>query len=294
MPNVVGHRLSKVVRMQLVRDELGLGESGDAITVMNDDVPSRSEQRRDPRRSLMLRVDVSPGSSPDAEALAAAWTADVSAGGVSLRGASMLQRGQIVRMRLSFPGLLDPMDVLGDVVWSQRSLAITGGVGVRVWSSLDRQRLAHLAEITDSPGLRRSRPYRIVLLEVDPLAALTYRIGLDDLHPVVAGQLEIAMARSWSEARERVEQAPADLIMLGLHAKYHDSIEALGYVRNSAQLAGSMVVALVHGDDPQLLEQASLIADATFKKPVPIARVVETIGHLLNRKTAKQAAVGYV
>ncbi len=219
---------------------------------------------------------------------------NVSAGGVSLRGASMLQRGQIVRMRLSFPGLLDPMDVLGDVVWSQRSLAITGGVGVRVWSTLDRQRLAHLSNVASVAGIRRSRPYRIVLLEVDPLAALTYRIALDNLNPVAAGQLEVILARSWLEARERIDQAPADLIMLGLHPKYHDSIEALGYVRNSAQLAGSMVVALVSGDDPKILEQANLIADATFKKPVPIARVVETIGHLLNRKTAKQAAVAYV
>jgi hypothetical protein len=276
--------------------QLGLGdvEIEKAIGVMNEDVPSRSEQRRDARRSLMLRVDVSPGTGGTQDATAAVWTADVSAGGVALRGASTLQRGQIVRMRLSFPGLLEPLDVLGDVVWSQRTLAIAGGVGVRVWSSLDRQRLAHLAQLDMTRGLRRMRPYRVVLLEVDPLAALTYRIALDDLNPEVAGQLDVCLARTWAEARQRIESAPADLIMLGLHPKYHDSNEALAYVRNSAQIAGSMVVALVHGEEPKLFEQASLIADATFRKPVPIARVVETIGHLLSRKTVKHAAVGYV
>ena len=242
----------------------------------------------------MLRVDVREGG--DDRALASAWTADVSAGGVSLRGARALSRGQIVRMSLSFPGLLEPLDVLGDVVWVQSTLAVAGGVGVRVWSSLDRERLGHLAELAVRPQTRRVRPYRVVVMETDPLAALTHRIALDEVHPVTAAQLEITMTRGWDETRAQLEAAPADMIILGLHARYKDSREALSLVRAAAGGGDgkSIVVALAGGDDADLLRHASFVADATFVKPVPLARVVDTIGHLLNRRAEKQANVAYI
>lgn len=262
---------------------------------MNTDALARQNQRRDPRRALMLRVDLTHSANGDSDdVLSTAWTADVSAGGMSLRGTRDLETGQIVRMRVSFPGLLEPMDVLGNVVWSQRSLAVTGGVGVRVWSAIDRQRLAQLVDLADSPKVRRSKPYRIVLMEADPLAALTYRIALDELHPVTSGQLSVQMARDWATARSMIEAAPPDLVMLGLHPRYADSSAALAYVAESAALAQSMVVALASPDDAEMARQATLVADATFRKPVPVARVVDTIGYLLNRRASKHASVAYV
>ncbi len=240
----------------------------------------------------MLRVDVREGG--DDRALASAWTADVSAGGVSLRGARQLTRGQIVRMSLSFPGLLEPMDVLGDVVWTQRTLAVAGGVGVRVWSTLDRERLAHLAELATRPKAHRVRPYRVVLMETDPLAALTHRIALEELHPVSGAHLELVLTRGWDETRAQVEAAPADMVILGLHPKYRDSREALSFVRDNAALSGSVVVALASADDADLVRHASLVADVTFMKPVPIARIIDTIGHLLNRRAEKHENVAYV
>lgn len=262
---------------------------------MNADVLAGQNQRRDPRRPLMLRVDLTHSANEHDDAvLRTAWTADVSAGGMSLRGTRDLATGQIVRMRVSFPGLLEPMDVLGNVVWSQKSLAVTGGVGVRVWSAMDRQRLAHLVDLAETPPVRRSKPYRIILMEADPLAALTYRIALDDVHPTTSVQLAIQLARDWPTARAMIESAPPDLLMLGLHPRYADSSSALAYVRDSNALAGSMVVALANADDAGLAREASLVADATFRKPVPVARVVETIGYLLNRRATKHASVAYL
>ncbi len=256
---------------------------------MNDDQQARRNLRRDPRRALMLRVDVREGG--DDRALASAWTADVSA---ALRGARTLSRGQIVRMSLSFPGLLEPLDVLGDVVWTQSTLAVAGGVGVRVWSSLDRERLAHLSQLATRPQSRRVRPYRVVIMETDPLAALTYRIALDEISPVSGAHLELTMTRGWEETREQLEAAPADMIILGLNARYKDSKEALSLVRANTGIGKSVVVALAAGDDADLLRHASLVADATFVKPVPLTRIVDTIGHLLNRRAEKQANVAYI
>jgi hypothetical protein len=250
------------------------------------------KQRRDPRRLLMLRADVREDGHR--EPLASAWTADVSAGGVSLRGAANLQRGHIVRMSLSFPGLLEPMDVLGDVVWAERTLAVSGGVGVRVWSKLDRERLSRLADIVVHPQSRRVRPYRVVVMESDPLTALSYRIALDELHPVAGGHLEVTMTRSWDETHGQLEATPADMIVLGLHPRYRDSRQALAFVRDNAAHAGSIVVALSAADDPDLVRHANLVADATFLKPVPIARIIDTIGHLLNQRAFKHQNVAYV
>lgn len=259
---------------------------------MNISVPAQPKVRRDPRRYLMLQADVREHGAE--EQLASAWTADVSAGGVSLRGASSLQRGQIVRMSLSFPGLLEPMDVLGDVVWAQRNLAVTGGVGVRVWSKLDRERLSQLSQMVVHPKARRVRPYRVVVMEPDPLTALTYRIALDDVHPVTGAHLDVTMTRSWEETRGHIDAAPADMIVVGLHPRYRDSREALAFVRHNPAAAGSIVVALTAPDDPALVRHANLVADATFMKPVPIARIVDTIGHLLNQRAVKQENVAYV
>ncbi|MBC7794529.1 MAG: PilZ domain-containing protein [Clostridia bacterium] len=262
---------------------------------MMNDAKAAQNQRRDPRRALMLRVDLTHSAAPnDADVLSSAWTADVSAGGMSLRGTKDLTMGQIVRMRVSFPGLLEPMDVLGNVVWSQKSLAITGGVGVRVCSAIDRQRLAHLAELAELPSLRRTKLYRIVLMEADPLAALTHRIGLDALHPITTSQLSVQIARDWQSARSIIESALPDLLMLGLHPRSPDSAAALAYIETNTTLAQSMVVALANADDAVMARQAALIADATFRKPVPVARVVDTIGYLLNRRVSKHACIAYV
>ena len=90
-------------------------------------MPGPEDQRVDARFPLVLRVDF-----PDQKQLLDA-TENLSAGGVFVRTEQTFTQGDTVTLQVSFPGLLEPRSITGEVAWIRPSgVNAPAGVGVRI------------------------------------------------------------------------------------------------------------------------------------------------------------------
>src|SRR5512145_2950186 len=127
-----------------------------------------SDKRRDPRVPLVLRVDY-PGEGNIARDV----TENLSAGGLFIRTERVLAPGERVPLQISFPSLLDPVELEVEVVRG-RPAGETGPAGVAVKVPLDRiddrHKLAALAEIgrTGLATGKAKRSCRILVVEDKP------------------------------------------------------------------------------------------------------------------------------
>src|SRR6476646_10113601 len=100
---------------------------------------SGAEKRQDERFPFVLKVTYS-----DRKKVADA-TENLSKGGLFIQPDQPWQIGDIVPLSLSFPGLLDPVEIVGRVAWVRPALGSYGaGVGLSVDGETDRKRLEKL------------------------------------------------------------------------------------------------------------------------------------------------------
>src|SRR5690242_10105444 len=96
---------------------------------------SDGPQRSDPRIPMVLRVDF-----PDRQQLLDA-TENLSATGIFVRTERPFRVGERVTLSLSFPGLLEPMQLVGEIVWLRPAgFEAPGGVGVCIPPDRDDDR----------------------------------------------------------------------------------------------------------------------------------------------------------
>src|SRR6185312_8852010 len=123
------------------------------------------DQRVDPRFPMVLRVDF-----PDRKELLDA-TENLSTGGVFVRSDRTFNAGEKVTLQLSFPGLLEPVKIEGEVAWQrQAGVNAPAGVGVRVREE-DRAKLKQLVDALNAPqpaAAPRVGGYRVLIVEDNP------------------------------------------------------------------------------------------------------------------------------
>src|SRR6478609_3004998 len=104
---------------------------------------SGTEKRQDERFPFVLKVTYS-----DKKQIADA-TENLSMGGLFIQTDQPWQVGDTVPLSLSFPGLLDPVEIVGRVAWVRPALGSgVGGVGIAVQGDADRRRLEKLLALT--------------------------------------------------------------------------------------------------------------------------------------------------
>ena len=110
------------------------------------------DRRRAPRIPFVLRVGYRNKSQ---------WidaTENLSAGGLFIQTDLSFRIGEEVRVELSFPGLLDPIEINGEVAWVRGPADERGaGVGLQVKDPDERKRLEQLVDqsSTQTHGAKR-------------------------------------------------------------------------------------------------------------------------------------------
>ena len=115
-----------------------------------DDPADKRIHRRVP---FVLRVAYGGG--------ARAWdaTENVSEGGLFIQTDQDFEVGEVVPVSLSFPGLLDPVEILGIVAWVRASRdGHPSGVGIRVEGAADRKRLERLVSMSANAPQPATQP----------------------------------------------------------------------------------------------------------------------------------------
>jgi uncharacterized protein (TIGR02266 family) len=239
------------------------------------------DKRQESRVPLVLRVGY-----PDQGKLKD-FTENLSKGGLFVQTDRPFRPGQELALSLSFPGLLNPVEVVGTVAWVRpASPEAPGGVGIRVLRDQDRQRLG---EILSSAAQPRAAPppegYRVLIVEDNPHIVEMYSYVLKKLASgELAGKvpLEVHFATDGHHALQLLRGSRFNLVMTDLYMPVMDGFALIERIREEEALRTIPVVAISAGG-PEACERAmQLGVDIYLRKPVRFQEVLETVKQLLH------------
>lgn len=219
-------------------------------------------------------------------------TENLSKGGIFVQTDRAFTVGQQVGLALSFPGLLDPVEVIGTVAWLRPASAeAPAGVGIRVVREEDRQRLGDI--LSASGQTRASDPkatppvegYRVLIVEDNPHIVEMYSYVLKKLASgELAGKvpLEVHFAQDGHHALQALRSGQFSLVMTDLYMPVMDGFALIERIRAEDALKSIPVVAISAGG-PEARERAmQLGVDIYLRKPVRFQEVLETVKQLLH------------
>jgi uncharacterized protein (TIGR02266 family) len=240
------------------------------------------EKRKDPRVPLVLRVDY-PGLAADASDA----TENLSAGGLFVRTERNLEIGQRVPMVISFPGLLDPVEIEVEVT-RIRSGPCEGppGVAVRVVSAEDQAKLARILELAHAPAPPARRGYLVLVVEDNPQVLEMYEYALRKMQAQCGGvRITVEFAADGHQALRRLTEAPRpDLVISDLFMPIMDGVALIEQMRADPGLAGVPVLMISAGASDARARAIEAGVDVYLQKPVQFSDIVGTVRMLLNIK----------
>ncbi len=238
------------------------------------------EKRRDPRVPLVLRVDY-----PGAREVVRDVTENLSAGGLFIRTDRELSPGQRVPLQISFPGLLEPLEVEVEVVRCRtRTPAAPAGVAVKIPVDRvdDRHKLARLAETARSGRATARRVYRVLVVEDNPHVVEMYDYTLRKLGGGDRVSVAVEYAGNGYDALKRLFESPRiDLVMSDLYMPVLDGFTLVERMRAEPSLIGTPILIISAGAADARARALDLGVDVYLQKPVQFSDVLTTVRTLL-------------
>lgn len=239
------------------------------------------EKRRDPRVPLVLRVDY-----PGVDQVIRDVTENISAGGLFIRTERDLRAGDRVPLQVSFPGLLDPVEVEVEVV-RQRPGSGDEPRGVAVKIPIDRiddrHKLARLAETARSGFGKAKRTFRVLVVEDNARVVEMYEYALRKLRSPEGGvDVAIEYAPNGHAALSRLLEPPkVDLVIADLYMPVMDGFTLVERMRSDPAFIHTPIVVISAGGLDARARAADLGVDVYLQKPVQFADVISTVRTLL-------------
>lgn len=244
-----------------------------------------ADKRAHPRVPFVLKVDYR-----DRQALADA-TENLSGAGLFIQTDLPMEIGARVPLSLSFPGLLNPVEIVGKVAWirPERS-GRAAGVGISVDNDSDKRALDRLLspETASAPRPRPPLPaegFKVLIVEDNPHIVEMYSYVLKKLATTdLKGQvpLEVHFAADGHGALAELRQGRFSLVMTDLYMPVMDGFELVKKIRSEEALREIPVVAISAGGRDAQERATQLGVNMYLRKPVRFAEVLETVKRLLN------------
>lgn len=241
-----------------------------------------TEKRRDQRVPLVLRVEY-PGV-PQAVRDA---TENLSAGGLFVRTDRELSRGERLPLQISFPGLLDGIEVEVEVVRRRPATSeAPAGVAVKIPFDRidDRQKLARLSETARAADQGAAkRGYRVLVVEDNPHVVEMYEYALRKVGaPAGAVDVLVEYARNGHEALVRLEERPRiDLVMTDIYMPVLDGFSLIERIRSEPSLVALPILVISAGATDARARALELGVDVYLQKPVQFSDILTTVRTLL-------------
>ncbi|HEX9051933.1 MAG TPA: response regulator [Anaeromyxobacter sp.] len=245
------------------------------------------ERRAHPRFPLILAVQyVGAESVLD-------YTENLSAGGLFIRTEREFEPGERVTLVVSFPQLLEPVELQVEIVRKRSaSLGAPGGVAVRVPDDRTDDR-AKLEEVSRKIGAPRGAEpsFRVLLVEDNALVASMYAAALrrlsesDEFPP-----LGIEVASDGAAAFDRLLRPPSiDVLVTDVFMPVLSGITLVEKIRAEPTLATLPVVVITAGGEREREKLAGLGVSLFLRKPVSYQDVVGAIRTLLEPRLGGEA-----
>jgi uncharacterized protein (TIGR02266 family) len=248
-------------------------------------VPTIDEKRAHPRFPLILAVDYPGGAAALRD-----YTENLSAGGLFVRTARDFRVGDVVSLVVSFPELLEPVELVTEVVWI-RPEGKGGPQGVALWVPPERVhergKLAELARAAGEAAAQGHPAYRVLLVEDNSLVAAMYTSALRRLSSTsgLAG-FSIEVANDGSEALHRLRgRPPIDLVITDVYMPLMTGYALLEEMRADSRLVRIPVIVISGCGDSERERLTELGANFFLQKPVRHQDIVATVRTLLTAAT---------
>jgi uncharacterized protein (TIGR02266 family) len=245
------------------------------------------DQRKSERVPFVMRVDY-----PDQKTFSDA-TENLSKGGLFIQTHRQLSLGALVPLSLSFPGLLDPIEIVGRVAWIRNELEGRGpGVGISVEEAEHKRILERLltVEATQPASGETAMPpdgFKVLIVEDNPHIIEMYsyvlkKLAANDLKGKVP--LEVHFAADGHGALTQLKERKFNLVMTDLYMPVMDGFQLVEKIRQEPDLKKVPVVAISAGGRDAQERALQLGVDIYLRKPVKFAEVLETVKQLLRIK----------
>lgn len=227
----------------------------------------------------MLRVDY-PGQ-PD---LARDATENLSAGGFFVRTERDLEPGQRLPMVISFPSLLDPLEIEVEVVRLRGNPAEgLPGAAVRVVDGADRARLAALLDSASRPAPPERRAFSVLVVEDNRHVLEMYEYALKRLRQRAGPKVAVEYAGDGRAALDRLSRSPRpDLVLTDLFMPVMDGFELVARMREDRALVDLPVLMISAGGTEHRQKAIEAGVDVYLQKPVHFADIMSTVRILLH------------
>ncbi len=239
------------------------------------------DSRAHPRFPLVLAVDY-PGEARSVRD----YTENLSVGGLFIRTEREFETGERVTLLLSFPQLLEPVELEVEVVWKRPGIG-DQPAGVAVWVPADRaddrRRLEQLTQAAAVAAETFHPGYRVLLVEDNSLVAAMYTSALRRLSASdgFAG-LAVEVATDGNEAFARMLAKPAvDLVITDVYMPVMSGFALVEKIRAEPRIATTPIVVISSGGAEERERVSRLGANFFLQKPVKYQDIVATVRALL-------------
>ncbi len=238
----------------------------------------QSEKRRDPRVPLVLRVEY-PRSSESVRDV----TENLSASGLFIRTERELIQGDRVPLLVSFPSLLEPIEIEVEVVRCRKpGPEGPGGVAVRIPEDrvADREKFGRLAQAARATLARApQRRYRILVVEDNPHVIEMYEYALRRMRSRQERvDVAVEFATNGYEALGRLLRgAHVDLVISDLYMPVMDGFTLVERIRADPGLMETPVVVISAGGADARTLANDLGVDVFLRNPVQFTDVIQSV-----------------
>ena len=241
------------------------------------------ERRASPRFPLVLTVKYLDADS------VLDYTENLSATGLFVRTERIFAPGERTNLVVSFPQLLEPVELMVEVVRFQpRQGDQPGGVAVRVPDDLPDHR-ARLAEVTRFVATVSRGPTptcRILLCEDNGLVANMYAAALRRMAETDKLEgLGVEVVNDGAAAWDRLTRSPSiDLLITDIFMPLVTGLDLVERIRDQPSMAHLPVVVITSGGEKERGELTALGVTLFLQKPIKYLDLADTVRFLLKAR----------
>ncbi len=251
---------------------------------MADSGKEMEELRSHPRRDLVLKVEYD-----NVEKFLHDYTHNISRGGIFIKTDKPLEKGTILHFQISFPGILEPLSLRGEVAW--RKMALTGreeaeslGMGVRFIfdDPASKEKIDGIVErIRGVEGADPSadKVLKILLVDDNPSLLDMFSLGFTQLENTV-----VFKAQDGTEALQCMIEHDIDLIIADIYMPIMDGFQFIRLIRENSYQKRVPIIAISAGGQGMREKCIEAGADFYIDKPITLTKLLDTVRRLLHIK----------
>ena len=221
-----------------------------------------------------------------ADDLVVDYTENLSSGEIFLATQRALAVGTPVRLKLSFPGLREPLGISGVVRWIRDGDDEPRGLGIGLEDGEGRQQLhALVLRVSQRDPAIVSRLIRVLVAEDNPHVSQLIRNGLHGSGRRHLGDniaFNFRTASNGRDALELLRAEPFDALIVDIYLPILDGAQLITAIRADEQLRQLPIIAVSAGGDGARTSALAAGADRFLDKPMRLRQIIDTMRTLID------------